>query len=205
MNSPLSAPWEPVLEYWFGDSLERGWPQRSRNGLWFRADETVDRSIEALFGHLVEAALFSELVEWEADPQGRLALLLLLDQFPRNIFRGTARAFAGDHRAVTLVSEGLARGMDRQLPWIGRVFFYMPLMHAEDLSLQERCIRCFEQLREDMPPELAQQVDGNIAFAREHRDLIARFERFPYRNLVLGRESTAEERQWLETGSSFGQ
>ena len=96
MNSPLSAPWEPVLEYWFGDSLERGWPQRSRNGLWFRADETVDRSIEALFAHLVEAALFSELVDWEADPHGRLALLLLLDQFPRNIFRGTARAFAGD-------------------------------------------------------------------------------------------------------------
>jgi uncharacterized protein (DUF924 family) len=205
MNPSLSTPWEPVLEYWFGDSLSRGWPARSRNGLWFRADDTVDRSIAELFGHFVDAALFSELVEWEADPHGRLALVLLLDQFPRNIYRGTARAFAGDHRAVTLVSEGLARGMDRQLPWIGRVFFYMPLMHAEDLSLQDRCLRCFEGLRADMPEELSGEVEGNIAFAREHRELIARFGRFPYRNAVLERDSTEEERQWLEHGARYGQ
>ena len=197
--------WQPVLEFWFGESLEQGWPERSRNGLWFRADAGVDQEIRERFGAMVDAAVEKEWVDWEAKPLSRLALILLLDQFPRNIYRGSAEAFSGDHRAVTLAMEGIARGMDRKLPWIGRVFFYMPLMHAEDLDLQDECLAAFRQLRDDMPDNLREQVEGNIAFAQEHRDIIDRFGRFPHRNVALGRQSSAEELAFLEHGSSFGQ
>ena len=197
--------WQPVLDFWFGDSLENGWPERSRNGLWFRADEQLDEEIRERFGAMVEAALQQEWVDWEARPAGRLALIILLDQFTRNIYRGTPQAFRGDHRAITLAMEGMARSMDRQLPWIGRVFFYMPLMHAEDLDLQDECLSAFHQLQEEMPAHLQDQVDNNIRFAEEHRDIIQRFGRFPHRNAALGRESTEEEIAFLEQAGSYGQ
>lgn len=197
--------WQPVLDFWFGDSLEAGWPAKSRNGLWFRADAALDEEIRHHFGAMVEAAVQQEWVDWEAKPLSRLALVLLLDQFTRNVYRGSAEAFSGDHRAVTLVMEGIARGMDRQMPWIGRVFFYMPLMHAEDADLQLECLAAFRQLREDVPQELQEQVDGNIRFAEEHRDIIERFGRFPHRNDVLGRISTEEEQAFLENADRYGQ
>jgi uncharacterized protein (DUF924 family) len=201
----MVTPWQPVLDFWFDDGLQQGWPTRNLSGLWFRADAALDREIDARFGHLVEAALFSELVEWEARPDSRLALLLLLDQFTRNIYRGSAEAFAGDHRAVTLVLEGLARGMDRELPWIGRVFFLMPLMHAEDEDLQHRAVAEYEALQAAAPASLAEKIAGNVAFAREHRDIVLRFGRFPHRNQALGRDSSAEERAFLEHGPRYGQ
>lgn len=201
----MPALWRPVLEFWFGDSLESGWPQQPRNGLWFRADAAVDEHIRLQFGAMVEAALQQEWVDWEAKPLSRLALVILLDQFTRNIWRGKPQAFSGDHRAVTLVMEGLARGMDRQLPWIGRVFFYMPLMHAEDLDLQDECIAAFTQLHNEMPEALRDQVAGNIRFAEEHREVIQRFGRFPHRNAVLGRDTTEEEAAFLEHASRYGQ
>jgi uncharacterized protein (DUF924 family) len=199
------ALWQRVLDFWFADGLERGWPSQNMSGLWFRADRSVDQGIEEQFGHLVEAALYSELVDWEARPESRLALILLLDQFTRNIYRGSGQAFAGDHRAVTLVLEGLARGMDRELPWVGRVFFLMPLMHAEDEDLQQRSVQEFESLQAQAPTELAEKIAGNVVFAREHRDIVLRFGRFPHRNRVLGRESTAAEEVFLETGPRYGQ
>ena len=197
--------WQGVLDFWFDDGLDKGWPSRNMSGLWFRADRSVDQGIEEQFGHLVEAALHSELVDWEARPLSRLALIVLLDQFTRNIYRGSVQAFAGDHRAVTLVLEGLARGMDRELPWIGRVFFLMPLMHAEDEDLQQRCVEEFESLQAQAPTAVAEKIAGNVAFAREHRDIVLRFGRFPHRNKVLGRDSTAEEQIFLGTGPRYGQ
>ncbi|MFN3713384.1 MAG: DUF924 family protein [Alcanivoracaceae bacterium] len=201
----MVAPWQSVLDFWFDDGLEQGWPSRNLSALWFRADAALDQGIEAQFGHLVEAALFSELVEWEATPLSRLALLVLLDQFTRNIYRGSAKAFAGDHRAVTLVLEGLARGMDRELPWVGRVFFLMPLMHAEDEDLQQRSVAEFTTLHAAAPVEMADRIAANLAFAREHRDIVLRFGRFPHRNQVLGRDSSDEERAFLEHGPRYGQ
>lgn len=198
-------PWRPVLDFWFEDGLETGWPTRNMGELWFGGSRGLDAEIEERFGHMVEAALWQELVDWESRPLPRLALILLLDQFTRNVYRGQAQAFAGDHRSQTLVTEGLARGMDGELPWVGRVFFYMPLMHAEDLSLQDRCVSCFERLCREAPPEIAEKTEGNLKFAMEHRDIIERFGRFPHRNKVMGRESTAEEREFLETASSYGQ
>lgn len=201
----MPQPWEDVLAFWFGDGLEKGWPGESRNRLWFRADRALDREIEERFGPLVEAALWQELVDWEGVARRRLALIILLDQFPRNIYRGRAEAFAGDHRAQTLVVEALARGMDEELPWIGRVFFYMPLMHAEDPDLQDQGVSAYRRLKENAPDDIAGQVDGNLKFAEEHRDIIRRFGRFPHRNRVLGRENTAEEEAFLENASSYGQ
>ena len=195
----------PILSFWFGDSLEQGWPAQSRNKLWFRADAAVDAEIEDRFGALVEQALMGELVEWEAKPLSRLALIILLDQFPRNIWRGTARAFAGDHRAVTLTSEGLATGMAEKLPWIGQVFFCMPLMHAEDIDLQNLSVDCFRRMVSSAPPEIAGGLRDNLDFAIEHRDIIQRFGRFPYRNNVLGRSNTPDERVYLVDGARYGQ
>lgn len=201
----MPQPWENVLAFWFGDGLEQGWPSEPRNRLWFRADRAVDAEIEERFGPLVEAALWNELVDWEGVPRRRLALILLLDQFTRNMYRGRAEAYAGDHRAQTLVVEALARGMDEELPWIGRVFFYMPLMHAEDLDLQEQGVAAFRRMKEKAPPEIAEKVDDNLKFAEEHRDIIRRFGRFPHRNRVLGRENTPEEERFLVNASTYGQ
>ncbi|MCK0536605.1 DUF924 family protein [Alcanivorax quisquiliarum] len=201
-NTP---PWQDVLDYWFGNGLQRGWPEPPRDALWFAGGAAADAEIERRFGSLVEAALSKELVDWESQPFPRLALLILLDQFTRNIHRGTARAFAGDHRAVTLVNEGLALGMDRKLPWVGRVFFYMPLMHAEDLALQQKCIKCFAGLVDEAPPEVAGHMRTNLAYAREHAEVIERFGRFPHRNEALLRESTPEEIDYLRDANRYGQ
>ncbi len=205
MQFALAPMWQPVLDFWFEDGLTHGWPSRNLGELWFGGSRGLDHEVRARFEVLVEAALWSELVDWEAKPLSRLALVILLDQFTRNIYRGSAQAFAGDHRACTLVMEGIARGMDRKLPWVGRVFFYMPLMHAEDLALQDECLRCFEALHGEAPAEIAEKVAGNLDFARQHRELIEQFGRFPYRNEALGRESTEAEREYLEHGKRFGQ
>lgn len=195
----------PILSFWFGDSLEQGWPVQSRNKLWFRADAAVDTEIETRFADQVELALMGELVDWEAKPLSRLALIILLDQFPRNIWRGTARAFAGDHRALTLTCEGLATGMSDKLPWIGRVFFCMPLMHAEDLDMQNLAVSTYQRMVDRAPPEIADGMRHNLDFAIEHRDIIERFGRFPHRNDALGREDTEEERLYLRDGARYGQ
>jgi uncharacterized protein (DUF924 family) len=197
--------WQQVLDFWFGNGLEHGWPDSPRDALWFGSSHGVDAEITDRFGDLVDAALAQELVDWESHPFARLALVILLDQFPRNMFRGTARAFAGDHRAVTLVNEGLALGMDSKLPWVGRVFFYMPLMHAEDLSLQRKCVKCFTWLRDSAPPDVAKKIANNLDFAIEHVEVIERFGRFPHRNEALCRESTPEEVEYLRDAKRYGQ
>src|SRR5690606_12956157 len=132
------------------------------------------------FGNLVETALNGGLTEWETSQPSRLALILVLDQFTRNVHRGEGRAFAGDERAQQLVLESLEQGQDQTLARVGRVFLYMPLMHAENLELQQECVRRFEDLVEHSPPALKQTLSGNLKFAREHRDIIERFGRFPY-------------------------
>lgn len=200
--------WQPVLDFWFEDGIARGWPSHNLGALWFGGSPSLDEQIREQFEPLVEAALWSELVDWEAKPLSRVALLVLLDQFTRNIYRGEGRAFSGDHRAVTLVMEGIARGMDEMLPWVGRVFFYMPLMHAEDLPLQDESVSCFTRLvaaAEKDDAEVADKVRGHLDHAIEHRDVIVRFGRFPHRNAALGRESTPEELEYLANSGRYGQ
>ena len=194
-----------MLDFWFGDGLAVGWPSGSRNDLWWGGGAELDQTIKTRFGEWVQQAVAGGLKDWEPDPLNRLALVILLDQFTRNVHRRSAQAFAGDSRSQALVSDALTKGMDQQLPWVGRVFFYMPLMHAEHLALQDECVRRFTQLHADAPEALKADLVGNIEFSKGHRDIIARFGRFPYRNAVLARTSTAAEEEFLKNGPRFGQ
>lgn len=196
---------QDVLDFWLGDGLERGWCSDQRDQLWFGGDAELDQRIRERFGALVEQALAGGLREWEDRIDTRLALVLLLDQFTRNIYRGQAQAFAGDARAQQLSLQAHDSGMDAEFATVGRVFLTMPLMHAEDPALQEECVRRFQRLLDTCAPELEDKLERNLDFARQHRDIVARFGRFPYRNAVLGRTSTAAEAVFLQDGPRFGQ
>ncbi|WP_439520175.1 DUF924 family protein [Hydrogenophaga sp.] len=208
MNTP--APSHPpsaqdVIDFWLGDGLERGWCSDDRDDLWFAGGPKLDATIRDRFGARVEQALDGGLGAWEAQVETRLALVLLLDQFPRNIHRGQPRAFAGDARAQQLVQAALASGMDRDMAPVGRVFLYMPLVHAENLALQDEAVARFQQLHDSSEAALREKLARNLHFARLHRDIVLRFGRFPHRNAALGRESTDEERTFLKDGPRFGQ
>ena len=211
MTPPRSAPAaQPalatdILDFWLGDGLALGWPSEDLNRRWFLGSAALDAEISSRFGPAVQRAMQGELTDWEAPLHSRLALVILLDQFSRNVFRGTARAFNGDARARQLTLQTLVQHEDRQLPWVGRVFLYMPLMHAEDLALQEQSVACFAQLVASAPDALKPKLQGNLDFALQHQAIIARFGRFPYRNAVLGRASSAEEDDFLRNGPRFGQ
>jgi uncharacterized protein (DUF924 family) len=210
MNLPIDFPnpgasTQDVLDFWFGDGLRCDWPSTDQQPLWFGGGAEQDETIRRRFGALVESALSGGLAEWERTPLTRLALLIVLDQFSRNVYRSQARAFAGDARAQQLVLTALAAGEDTRLARVGCVFLYMPLMHAEDLALQERCVACFTELHSHSPPALREKLASNLHFAIEHRDTIQRFGRFPHRNAVLGRESSAEEEAFLKDGPRYGQ
>lgn len=203
-NSPPPDP-HAILAFWFGTPLEQDWPDSDRRTLWFGSDPAQDEAIADRFGHRVAQALDGGLVEWEDRLPDRLALLLLLDQFSRNIHRGSARAFEGDPRAQRLVLQSLDAGDDLRLPTVGRVFLYMPLMHAENLELQEECVRRFHALHEGSPARLQAALAGHLGAARQHRDIVARFGRFPHRNEALGRTSSGPESLFLLDGPRFGQ
>ncbi|WP_437436433.1 DUF924 family protein [Pseudomonas nitroreducens] len=159
---------------------------------------------ENRFGGLVRQALDGGLQEWEREPQSWLALILLLDQLPRMIFRDSPRAYAGDARAQQLVRQGLEAGFDRQLPRIERVFVYIVLEHAENLASQNEAVRLYEELQGESSESEKVLFAGYLAYARKHQVVIKRFGRFPHRNAILGRESTVEEVQFLtEPGSRF--
>jgi uncharacterized protein (DUF924 family) len=210
MSSQTSTPLIPadaqaVLDFWLADGLTDGWPSGKAADLWFRSSPAFDAQIDTQFGSLVRQAVNGGLTEWERAPLSRLALVILLDQFTRNVFRGKAEAFGGDARAQALVAQALAAGEDEQLPLCGRVFMYMPLEHAEDLALQEECVRRFQHLADTAPPALKADMDDHLDYAHRHRDIVARFSRFPHRNATLGRESTPEEIAYLKDGERFGQ
>lgn len=210
MTTPVPTPTDAdaarVLAFWLEDANQQGgWPSRNLSSLWFGGDAALDQAIMRDFGALVHTALAGGLTAWEDQPADRLALVILLDQFTRNVFRSQAQAFAGDPRAQALVLDGIERGWDRRLPLAGSVFFYMPLMHAEDLALQDRCVACFRALANDAPPERQQGLLGNLEFAEKHRDIIVRFGRFPYRNAALGRNNSPDEEEFLRSGPRFGQ
>lgn len=196
----------PILSYWFGPggALPTLGEFRARTKSWFFRDDANDTRIRELFAADVERASRGELSQLEATPRGRLALVLLLDQFPRNLNRGSARAFATDGEALRIVLEGLEGGVDRELAVTERFMFYMPLMHAEDRAVQERSVDAFRRLRAEAPPELDEEFANAVKFAERHRAVIDRFGRYPHRNAVVGRVSTPEEEAFLlEPGSSF--
>lgn len=194
-----------VLDFWFADGLQLGWPSQNLSKVWFGGGAELDSQITARFGALVREAAGGRFTEWEITLPACLALVIVLDQFSRNVFRGSAQAFASDARALRLAKATLAAGEDLQLPWAARVFMYMPLMHSEELSAQELCVGAFTRLRQTGPEALAQKFQGHLDYAIQHRDIVARFGRFPHRNAVLGRSSTPEEEHFLHSGPRFGQ
>ena len=194
-----------VLDFWLEDAVTLGWPSRSLGELWFGGGSALDQEIGQRFGPLVHSAQSGGLSAWESSAMDRLALVIVIDQFSRNLFRGHGQAFAGDLRAQALVSDALAQGWDQRLPLAGRLFLYMPLMHAESLALQDECVRRFQSLLAAAPPERRTDLQGNLEFARKHRDIIARFGRFPYRNAALDRANSDAEQVFLRDGPRFGQ
>ncbi len=193
-----------ILETWFPNDPEKA------NKLWWGKDPALDAELSERFGATLEAAKRGELDEWAVTAQGRLALVILLDQLSRNIYRGTPEAFAADTKARVLVHQGLAVGDDKVLKPIERLFFYLPLEHSEELADQDRCVALCREVAlavandPEADPGRVKQFESFVDYAIRHRDIIARFGRFPHRNAVLGRASTAEELEFLaQPGSSF--
>lgn len=194
-----------IHDYWFGEIADDTTVE-DRGALWFGGGDDVDAEIQHRFERLVLAAEAGELEHWGESARGRLALIILLDQFPLNIYRGQARAYDFEAAAVEHCLAGLAAGQDSELSIVERGFFYMPLMHIEDLALQERCVALFAAMHDTAPEARRQGVQLSLDFAREHRDIVARFGRFPHRNRVLGRAPAAEEEAWLAAGgATYGQ
>jgi uncharacterized protein (DUF924 family) len=190
-----SADPSEVLRFWFADG---------NAARWFVRDDEFDAAIRQQFASVVDATGDGHLQDWTRTPEGWLALLIVLDQFPRNLYRGDARAFACDDRALSMALQGLERGDDLLLPVLHRAFAYLPLEHAEDLVLQERSVALFSALCAAVELEHRAQAGQFLDYAQRHREVIARFGRFPHRNATLGRASTPAELAYLaEPGAGF--
>ena len=195
-----------VTSFWFEDATLSPEALQRRNAVWFRADPAFDDECATRFAALLDDAARGGLGGWTATPHGRLALVILLDQMPRNIHRGSPGAFMHDAQAAAHCLAGIETGQDRALHPVERLFLYMPLQHAEDLDLQRRSVERFESLAAEVDDAWRDDFTENVRYAREHHDIIERFGRFPHRNRVLGRPSTEEELRYLADGApTFGQ
>jgi uncharacterized protein (DUF924 family) len=186
-----------VLDFWFSAPGSPAYGQERAE--WFRKSDAFDAEIAQRFGPLIEQALRDELHDWDAQPEGALARIVVLDQFTRNAFRDSPRAFAGDVLALAAARAMVASAQDMALLPVQRAFVYLPFEHAEDLAAQDEAVRLFTRLAAQTPA-----LNGMLDYALRHRAVIARFGRFPHRNALLGRASTDEELAFLrEPGSRF--
>jgi uncharacterized protein (DUF924 family) len=184
MNSPSTvATPETVLAFW----REAG-PDK-----WFTRDDALDADIREKFLATYEAAAAGELSAWDTSADGALALAIVLDQFPRNMFRGDARCYATDPLARQVANRALKRGYDQDVPELERGFFFLPFMHSEDMADQKRCVALYREAG-----------DPNLSYAERHADIIRRFGRFPHRNAALGRTTTPEEQAYLDADGFKG-
>lgn len=197
---------DAILSFWFREQ-ELTAPQiDNRMDIWFGEDPAFDHEIKKKFGDDVEAASKGELDYWGDEPRGRLALILLLDQFRRNIYRNSAEAFAKDPMALKLCVQGAMAKKDRGLTPIQKAFFYMPLQHAESRKVQAKSVELYSQLAAAVSPTFRETFETIKQFAELHRDIIEQFGRFPHRNQLLGRENTPEENEYLSGDApDFGQ
>jgi uncharacterized protein (DUF924 family) len=197
---------DAVLGFWF-EAKELSAPQiDGRMDIWFGQDPVFDHEIEKEFARDIEQAAEGNLDHWAKEARGRLALILLLDQFRRNVYRNSAEAFSRDKQALKLCVEGAMEKKDKGLSPIERVFFYMPLQHAESRKVQQKSCDIYNKLAEAVSPTEKETFETIAQFAELHRDIIERFGRFPYRNSVLNRRNTAEEDEFLSGDNpTFGQ
>lgn len=182
---------EEVLKFWFGEE-----PTQARKE-WFVKDEKFDSKIRVQFLSLYQRASQGELATWAEDPQSLLALLIILDQFPRNMFRQKPESFVADALARQYAKKGLSKGFDQQVLPLQRVFYYLPFEHSEKIEDQEESVRLFIKLEQELPRS------GFTDYAIKHAEIIKRFGRFPHRNAILKRSSTREEKEFLKTFSGF--
>lgn len=195
---------EEILDFWFGSNPDDAAVAKEKSALWWSKNPRMDDEIRQRFENFVRKVAAGELSDWQSKPAGRLALILLTDQVPRNIYRDSPRAFAYDAKALALCVNGIDQGLDLKLRPIERVFFYLPLEHAESVEHQQRAVKYFGELVALVRAEQKPTFNEYLDFAVRHHDIIARFGRFPHRNRILGRQSTPEEVAFLaEPGSSF--
>lgn len=200
-----------VREFWFGKEPLSAEALRHLVALWFTSDDPDatrqrDELIAERFATLLERAASGALAGWATSPRRCLSLIIVLDQFPRHIFRGTARAFAYDEQALALTLFGMQSAADGALNAAERIFFYMPLQHCESLEVQEESVAAYRRLLVETPDELRFATESALESARTHRELIRHFGRFPHRNAMLRRNSTPEEKAYLaEEADRFGQ
>ncbi len=206
LSSEDQARIDRILDLWFQER-ELTAPQiDARLDVWFGEDPELDIRLRHQYAADIREASAMKLMRWADTPRGRLALVIVIDQFRRNVYRGTARAFSHDKLALKLCVEGIVRQADRQLTDIERVFLYMPMQHAEHLRVQKKSVMVFDALARRVSPTLRETFRTFADFAELHHDIIERFGRFPHRNRILGREDTPEERAYLEGDvPTFGQ
>jgi uncharacterized protein (DUF924 family) len=192
---------EEVLSYWFPEGIDDADPQTLGQQMerWMAGGPEVDKEITERFGETLEQARRGELDHWTATVRGRLALIVVLDQFSRNVYRDSLLSYAQDKKALRLALEGIALRMDRELGVMERMFFWLPLGHSENLALQERSVGQVEKEVADAPEHLRGWHEHNLYQAKAAREVIARFGRHPHRNEILGRRSTPEELEYLRT------
>lgn len=190
---------DQVLAFWLGDPARDAAELSRKMQRWFSGGRELDAEIKTRFGHLVEQAVAGSLREWTSNARGRLAVIILLDQFTRNVYRSDPRAYAGDRRAQELAVDALDSGMVAGLPVEQRMFFLMPLQHAENLALQDRSVAEVEAIMRDAPEGLRPALAANLEYARKYRKIIAEYGRFPHRNIILQRTPTADEIDFLRT------
>jgi uncharacterized protein (DUF924 family) len=197
-----------ILDFWFGEAPLDVARLAQRQAFWFGGDGAEaqaarDEQIRSVLEPMLERAARGEFASWASSPRRRLALIILFDQVPRNAYRGTAAAFAFDREALALSLEGLQLAADAALHPLERVFFYLPLEHAESMEAQDAALAAFGRLVAEAPPEFRAYCESTAGYAKKHRDLIEKFGRFPHRNEVLGRISTPEEAEWLAAHPNY--
>lgn len=203
----MTAQIQEVLDFWF--TPDRGQPAHAMRTVWFKKDDAFDAVIRERFGDLVDQAIAGGLKDWDQQgPAGALARIVVLDQFTRNIHRGTPQAFAGDAPALAAAQALVASGHDLALPPLQRSFVYLPYEHAEDLAQQDLAVALYTRLAADpvvsASAELSKGIAGMLDYAHQHHAVIARFGRFPHRNAILDRPATPEEHDYLrQPGAGF--
>jgi uncharacterized protein (DUF924 family) len=200
----MEAVRDELLDFWFGEDPDDARVAKAQAELWWGHRAETDEILQARFGAAASAAAAGVLNHWRGSPRGRLALILLLDQLPRAIHRGTPAAFAQDLDARRVAQQGMDSGADKLLRPIERLFLYIPFEHSEDLADQDRSVTLFRDLAALVPEEHRETFAGFVDYAERHREVISRFGRFPHRNAILERESTPLEKTFLEEpGSAF--
>lgn len=197
--------WKEILDFWFGELDEHGLPDSFHRNRWFRVSKAFDHEIRRRFMSMVLFASEDGLKHWRSKPGGALAEILLLDQFTRQIYRGGALAFQNDKLAIRLCKDALRRGHDMALPPVQRGFLYMPLQHSENKDDQALSVECYEQLAAATDGIAGEFMNSFLQSARDHREIIEQFGRFPHRNQAMKRHSGPQEEAYLENGKRFGQ